>query len=88
MIARSTTFVMCQLFYLETALETNGVAESDVKEVIKKLLKNPSKQKSGEKTQMMEMIGLIPPMCFKISNCIVGIICYGLILGHHEFIFS
>ena len=54
---------MSQWFYLETALETNGVAESDVKEVIKKLLKNPSKQKSGEKTQMMEMIGLIPPMC-------------------------
>ena len=27
-------------------------------------------------------------MLIKIWNCIVGIIFYGLILGHHEFIFS
>ena len=41
-----------------------------------------------KKRQVMQMIGLIRPMLIKIWNCIVGIIFYGLILDHHEFIFS
>ena len=52
---------------LEAALQTNGVTESDVKEVIKKLLENAPKQKGGDKKpQMMQMIGLIRPMLIKI----------------------
>ena len=46
----------CQLsqwFNLEPALQTNSVTESDVKDVIKKILKNAPKWKGGEKTQMM-----------------------------------
>ena len=41
-----------------------------------------------KKIQMMQMIGLIRPMLINIGNCIVGIIFYDLVLGHHEFIFS
>ena len=59
-----------------------------MKVVIKKQLRNASKRKGGKKTQMMQMIELIRRVLIKTWNCIVGIIFYGLILGHHEFIFS
>ena len=49
-------------FNLEAALQTNGVIESDVKEVIKKQLDNAPKFKDDEKTQMTLVIGLIEPM--------------------------
>ena len=49
-------------FNLEAALQTNGVIEHDVKEVIKKQLENAPKLKDNEKTQMMQIIGLIQPM--------------------------
>ena len=41
---------------------TNGVIESDVKEVIKKQLDNPLKRKDDGKTQITQIIGLIRPM--------------------------
>ena len=69
-------------------MQTNGETESNVKEIIKKQLENSPKRKGGEKIRMMQMIGLIQPMLIKIWSCIVGIIFYGLILGHHEFTFS
>ena len=47
---------------LEAALRTNGVIESDVKEVIKKQLGKALKCKYDGKTQMMQIIGLIQPM--------------------------
>ena len=50
---------MSQWFNLENALQTNGVTESDMKEVIKKQSENAPKWKDDEKTQMMQMIGLI-----------------------------
>ena len=40
---------MSEQFNLEPALQTNGATESDVKEVIKKLLRNVPKRKGGEK---------------------------------------
>ena len=49
-------------FNLEAALQTNGVIESDVKEVIKKQLDNASKRKDDKKTQMTQIVGLIQPM--------------------------
>ena len=49
-------------FNLEVALETNGVIESDMKEVIKKQLENASKRKDDEKIQITQIIGLIQPM--------------------------
>ena len=49
-------------FNLEAALQTNGVIESDVKEVIKKQLNNARKRKDDEKTQMRQIIGSIQPM--------------------------
>ena len=49
-------------FNLEAALQTNGVIESDVKEVIKKQLGKAPKRKDGGKTQMTQIIGLIRPM--------------------------
>ena len=72
-------------------LETNGVPKIDVKEIIKKQLENASKRKGGKKTQktsQMMKVGLIPPMLITIWNCTEVIIFYGLILGHHEFIFG
>ena len=65
-------------------MQTNGVTESDVKEVIKKQLENAPKRKGGGKTQMIQLIGLIQPLLIKIWNCIVGIIFYCLILGHSK----
>ena len=59
-----------------------------MKEVIKKPFENAPRWIGGEKTQMVQMIGFIQPMLIKVWNCIVAIIFYGLILGHHEFIFS
>ena len=50
---------MSQLFNLEAALQTNGITESDMKEVIKKQFQNALKCKDDEKTQMAQMIGLI-----------------------------
>ena len=38
---------------IKPALQTNRVTESNVKDVIKKILKNAPKWKGGEKTQMM-----------------------------------
>ena len=49
-------------FNLEAALQTNGLIESDVKEVIKKPLDNAPKRKDDGKTQMTQIIGLIQPM--------------------------
>ena len=49
-------------FNLEAALQTNGVIESVVKEVIKKQLGNATKRKDDEKTQMTQIIGLIQPV--------------------------
>ena len=50
-----------------------------MKKVIKKQLRNASKRKGGEKTQMMQMIELIRRVLIKTWNCIAGIIFYGLI---------
>ena len=49
-------------FNLEAALQTNGIIESDVKEVIRKQLDNAPKCKDDRKTQMTQIIGLIRPM--------------------------
>ena len=43
-------------------LQTNGVTENDVKEVIKKQLDNAPRCKDDEKTQMTQVIGLIQPL--------------------------
>ena len=43
-------------------MQTNGVIESDVKEVNKKQLDNAPKRKGDEKTQMTQIIGLIQPI--------------------------
>ena len=48
-MTRSTIFVYCPKIHLEPALQTNGVTESYMKEVVKKLLKKALKQKGGEK---------------------------------------
>ena len=53
-------------FKLEAALQTNGVIESDVKEVIKKQLDNASKRGDDGKTQMTQIMGLIRPMLISI----------------------
>ena len=42
-------YELSQWFDLEAALQTNDVTESDVKEVIKKLLESAPRQKGGEK---------------------------------------
>ena len=47
-------------FNLDAALQTNGVIESDVKEVIKMQLDN--KRKDDEKTQMTQIVELIRPI--------------------------
>ena len=47
---------------LKAALQTNGVIEIDVNEVIKKQLDNAPKRKDDEKTQMTQIIGSIQPM--------------------------
>ena len=44
-------------FNLEATLQTNGVIESDVKELIKKQLDNAPKRKDDEKIQMTQIIG-------------------------------
>ena len=49
-------------FSLGAALQTNGVIESDVKEVIKKQLDNAPERKDNEKTKMTQIIGLMRPM--------------------------
>ena len=43
-------------------LQTNGVIESDVKEVTKKQLDNAPKRKDDEKSQMTQFVKLIQPM--------------------------
>ena len=43
-------------------LQTNGITESDVKEVIKKQLDHAPRCKDDEKTQMTQVIGLIQPL--------------------------
>ena len=58
----TSTIVWTVRFNLEAALQTNGVIESDVKEVIKKQLDNAPKRKDNEKTQLTQIIGLIQPM--------------------------
>ena len=69
-------------FYLEAALQTNGVIESDVEEVIKKQLDNAPKCKDDEKTQMMQIVGLIQPMrmgsCFGLPTFYIGFCNYQL----------
>ena len=42
---------LSQLFDLEAVLQTNGVTESDVKEVIKKPFENAPKRKGDEKNE-------------------------------------
>ena len=49
-------------FNSEVALQSNGVIESDVKEVIKRQLEDAARCKDDEKTQMMQNKGLIRPM--------------------------
>ena len=49
-------------FNLEAALQTNGVTEGDVKEVIKKQLEQAPRRKDDEKTQMTQIIGLMRPI--------------------------
>ena len=49
-------------FNLEAALQTNGVIEGDVKEVIKKQLEQAPRPKDDEKTQMTQIIGLMRPI--------------------------
>ena len=49
-------------FNLEAALQTNGVIEGNVKEVIKKQLDNAPKRKDDGKIIMTLIIGLIQPM--------------------------
>ena len=49
-------------FNLEAALQTNGVIESDVKEVIKRQLEDTARCNDDEKTQMTQIKGLIRPM--------------------------
>ena len=63
-ILQLTVLVVLQTvqFNLEATLQTNGVIESVVKEVIKKQLGNATKRKDDEKTQMTQIIGLIQPM--------------------------
>ena len=46
-------------FSLEAALQTNDVIKSDMKEVNKQQFDNAPKRKDDEKTQMMQIIGLI-----------------------------
>ena len=55
-------FLWTVIFSFENALQTNGVIESDVKEVIKKQLDKAPKCKDDEKTQMTDIIGLIRPI--------------------------
>ena len=59
-----------------------------MKKVIKKLLGNAPRPIVGEKIANDVNDGLIRPKLIKIWNCIIGIIFYGLILGHNGFIFS
>ena len=63
-ILQLTVLVVLQTvqFNLEATLQTNGIIESVVKEVIKKQLGNATKRKDDEKTQMTQIIGLIQPM--------------------------
>ena len=49
-------------FNLQAALQTNGVIENDVKEVIKKQLDNSLQRIDDGKTQITQIIGLIWPM--------------------------
>ena len=53
---------MSHWFNLEAALQTNGVTESDVKEVIKKQSENAPKLKDDVKTEITQMIGFIRSM--------------------------
>ena len=55
-------FLWTVQFNLEAALQTNGVIESDVKEVIKKQLDNVPKRKDDKKTQITQIIGLMQPV--------------------------
>ena len=55
-------FLWTVQFNLEAALQTNGVIESDVKEVIKKQLDNAPKRKDDKKTQITQIIGLMQPV--------------------------
>ena len=51
-------------------------------------LKTLSNRKEEKKTQMMQMIDQYDQYWLKFGIAFVGIIFYGLILGHHELIFS
>ena len=55
-------FLWTVIFSFENALQTNGVIESDVEEVIKKQLDKAPKCKDDKKTQMTHIIGLIQPI--------------------------
>ena len=55
-------FLWTVQFNLEAALQSNGVIESDVKEVIKKQLDNAPKRKDDKKTQITQIIGLMQPV--------------------------
>ena len=50
----TSTIVWTVQFNLEAALQTNGVIESDVKEVIKKQLDNAPKRKDNEKKNTID----------------------------------
>ena len=53
---------MSRWFNLEAALQTSGVTESDVKEVIKKQFEDALESKDNEKIQITQMIELIRSM--------------------------
>ena len=55
-------FLWTVQFNLEAALQSNGVIESDVKEVIKKQVDNAPKRKDDKKTQITQIIGLMQPV--------------------------
>ena len=69
---------MFQRFNWQVAFQANDAIESNVKEAMKKQLENSPKRKGDEKTQMMQMIGLIRLMLIKTWNSIVGFIFNGL----------
>ena len=55
-------------FNLEAALQTNGVIESDVQQVIKTQCESSPELKDDEKTLMTQIIGLIRRMLTQLLS--------------------
>ena len=73
---------------LEAALQTDCVTGSDIKEVVKKQLKDAPKRKGGEKNENDQDRTNTTNVNWNL-NCIVGVIFTTiLLLGHYEFIFN